>query len=198
MPAPSARRAAAFSGAAILLLAACQSAPPRPAAAPIGFAQFAPIVLDVAAVRVVDARRVPANAADGRIPTPPMEAVRRWAADRLRAGGRAGTATVTVRDASVTETQLPRTGGVRGLFTNDQAQRYDGRIDVEVTAERPGESSIRAFTRATVTQSATVPEDIALADREATLQALTRRMAEDLNARLDAGIRSDLAALVLR
>lgn len=184
---------------AALFLSACQSTPPRPPARPVSFAAFAPIVLNAAAIDVVDARRAGgASAMDGRIPVPPAEAVRRWAAERLQAGGRQGRVRVVIKDATITETQLPRTGGVQGFFTNQQAQRYDGRIEVEVTGEVPGETAFRGFTRAAVTQSTTVPENITLADRESALQEMTRRMAEDLNARLDAGIRKDLAAMVIR
>lgn len=185
--------------AAALVLTACQSTPPRPPARPVGFAAFAPIVMNAATIDVVDARRAGgATAVDGRIPVPPAEAVRRWAAERLQAGGRQGRVRVVIKDATITEVQLPRTGGVQGYFTNQQAQRYDGRIEVEVTGEVPGDTAFRGFTRATVTNAVTVPEYITLADREATLQDLTRTMAEDLNARLDAGIRKDLATMVIR
>lgn len=192
-------RSVFLAAAAALVLTACQSAPPRPPVRPVGFAAFAPIVLNVAAVDVVDSRRAGGGASvDDRIPVPPAEAVRRWAAERLQAGGRQGRVRVIIKDATVTETQLPRTGGMQGFFTNQQAQRYDGRIEVEVTGEVPGDTSFRGFTRATVTNSTTVPENITLADREAALQELTRAMAEDLNARLDAGIRKDLAGIVMR
>lgn len=188
-----------LAAVAALALSACQSAPSRPPVRPVGFTNFAPIVLNVATVDVVDQRRAGGAATvDGRIPVPPAEAVRRWAAERLQAGGRQGRVRVVIKDASVVETQLPRTGGVQGYFTNQQAQRYDGRIEVEVAGEVPGDTSFRGFTRATVTNSTTVPENITLADREATLQEMTRAMAEDLNARLDAGIRKDLAGIVVR
>ncbi|NYZ17858.1 hypothetical protein HL658_35400 [Azospirillum sp. RWY-5-1] len=188
-----------LAAVAALVLTACQSAPPRPPVRPVNFANFAPIVLNVATVDVVDQRRAGGAASvDGRIPVPPAEAVRRWAAERLQAGGLQGRVRVVIKDATVVETQLPRTGGVQGFFTTQQAQRYDGRIEVEVTGEVPGDTAFRGFTRAAVTTSTTVPENITLADREATLQEMTRSMAEDLNARLDAGIRKDLAGIVMR
>lgn len=188
-----------LAAVAALVLTACQSAPPRPPVRPVNFANFAPIVLNVATVDVVDQRRAGGAASvDGRIPVSPAEAVRRWAAERLQAGGRQGRVRVVIKDATVVETQLPRTGGVQGFFTTQQAQRYDGRIEVEVTGEVPGDTAFRGFTRAAVTNSTTVPENITLADREATLQEMTRSMAEDLNARLDAGIRKDLAGIVMR
>jgi hypothetical protein len=107
---------------------------------------------------------------------------------------------VTIRDASIVEVPLPTKKGITGYFTNDQAQRYDGRIEVEITGEVPdtGNGGFRGVTRSTVTHSTTVAENISLADREATFLDITRRMMEDLNARLDAGIRKDLAPMVRR
>ncbi|WP_448206064.1 hypothetical protein [Azospirillum sp. sgz302134] len=193
------RRFVLAAGFAALALSACQSTPPRPAPRPIDFSNFGPIVLNAGSIDVVDAHRPSGGThVEQRAAVPPAEAVRRWASERLQAGGGPGRVRVTIRDASIIETQLAKTGGVKGYFTNDQAQRYDGRIEVEVSGEVPGETSFRGMTKATVTHSTTVPENISLADREATFQEITRRMMDDLNARLDAGIRKDLGAMVRR
>lgn len=197
------RRFVLAASLAALALSACQSTPPRPAPRPIDFSAFGPIVLNAASIDVVDAHRPGGgNHVEQRSSVPPAEAVRRWANERLQALGGPGRVRVTIRDASIVETQLPKTGGVQGYFTNDQAQRYDGRIDVEVTGDipagGPGTASFHGTTKATVTHSTTVPENISLADREATFLDITRRMVEDLNARLDAGIRKDLAPMVRR
>lgn len=193
------RRFVLAASLAALALSACQSTPPRVAPRPIDFSGFGPIVLAAGSIDVVDAHRPAGDAhVEQRAAVPPAEAVRRWAAERLQAAGGPGRVRLTIRDASIVEVQLPRTGGVKGYFTNDQAQRYDGRIDVEVTGEVPGETSFRGVTRATVTHSTTVPENVSLTDREATFLDLTRRMMEELNARLDAGIRKDLAPMVRR
>lgn len=192
------RRFVLAAALATVALTACQSTPPRPAPRPIDYSNFGPIVFSAGSVDVVDAHRPAGTAVDQRIPLPPAEAVRRWANERLQAAGGPGRVRVTIRDASIVEVQLPKTGGVKGYFTNDQAQRYDGRIEVEISGELPGETTYRGMTKATVTQSTTVPENISVADREATLQDLVRRMMDDLNARLDAGIRKDLAPMVRR
>ncbi|BAI71053.1 hypothetical protein AZL_004150 [Azospirillum sp. B510] len=195
------RRLALAAGTATLLLAACQSTPPRPAPRPIDFSNFGPIVLNAGGIDVVDAYRpIGGKHVEGRSAVPPAEAVRRWAAERLQTGGGTGRVRVTIRDASIVEVQLPTKTGITGYFTNDQAQRYDGRIEVEITGEVPdsGNGGFRGVTRATVTHSMSVAENISLADREATFLDITRRMMEDLNARLDAGIRKDLAPMVRR
>lgn len=195
------RRLLLAAGTATLLLAACQSTPPRPAPRPIDFSNFGPIMLNAGTVDVVDAYRpMGAKHVEGRSAVPPAEAVRRWAAERLQAAGGPGRVRVTIRDASIVEVPLPTKKGITGYFTNDQAQRYDGRIEVEIAGEVPdtGSGGFRGVTRSTVTQSTTVAENISLADREATFLDLTRRMMDDLNARLDAGIRKDLAPMVRR
>ena len=194
------RRFVLAAGLAALALSACQSAPPpRPAPRPIDFSNFGPIVLNAGSIDVVDAYRPGSGVhVEGRSAVPPAQAVRLWASERLQANGGPGRVRVTIRDAGIVETQLPKTGGVKGYFTNDQAQRYDGRIEVEVSGEVPGETTFRGTTRATVTYSTTVPENISLADREATFLEITRRMMDDLNGRLDAGIRKDLGPMVRR
>jgi len=195
------RRFTLAAGMATLLLAACQSAPPRPAPRPVDFSNFGPIVLNAGTIDVVDAYRpTGAKHVENRSAVPPAEAVRRWAAERLQAAGGMGRVRVTIRDASIVEVALPTKKGITGYFTNDQAQRYDGRIEVEIAGEVPdtGNGGFRGVTRSTVTHSTTVAENISLADREATFLEMTRRMMDDLNARLDAGIRKDLAPMVRR
>lgn len=193
------RRLLLATGLAVFALTACQSAPPRPAPRAVDFSAYGPILLSAGGIDVIDAYRpIGGNHVEQRSPVPPAEAVHRWAASRLQTTGGPGRVRVTIKDASIIEVPLPKTAGVRGYFTNDQAQRYDGRLEVEVAGEIPGEAFFRGTTQATVTYSTTVPENISLADREATFQDITNRLIEGLNARLDAGIRKDLAPMVRR
>ncbi len=189
--------------AAMVALSACQNAPIRPAPPPVGFTSFGPIVVNAAKIDFIDASR-PAGGgvhAEQRAATPPVEAMRRWTSERLQPVGRAGVVRVTVRDASIIETPLQKTtSGLRGYFTNDQALRYEGRLEVEVSGEAPTADggSFRGSTKATATHSSTVAENASLQDREATISALSRSLAEEINARLDAGIRKNLATMVTR
>lgn len=189
----------ALSAAAIAaFLAGCQTAPPVPSVEKANFAAFAPIVLDVARVDVVDNSRRPPSSADGIIPEPPAQGVRRWAQTRLQAAGGDGSVRVTIKEASIIETQLPKTGGLKGAFTTDQTVRYDARATVEITADKPSADAFRGATQASATRYVTLPENVSLAGREAALQNLSARLLEDLNARLDAGIRKELSRLVKR
>lgn len=93
----------------------------------IAFASDRPLVLNVAAVEVrsvFEASDQPPRI-EQRLPIPPETALRRWSADRLRAGGRAGSARFTITDAAVSREALQTTPGVRGFFTREQAERYD-------------------------------------------------------------------------
>jgi hypothetical protein len=195
---PLSRRSAAFGLAALAGLAACRSAPLPPRAAPIDFSAFPPIVLNVAAIDVVDSHRPATGAVDGQVATPPAEAASIWARQRLQAGGQTGRARVTVTEASLIAEALPVSGGVKGLFTNEQATRYNGRLTVEISAEGQGEGTIRAKTFATATATATASEKSSPIEREAIMRDVVRTLAEALNARLDAGVRKDLARLVIR
>ncbi len=198
---PSRRSLLAVAAVAVLGLSACQSAPPRSAPRPIDFSNFGPIILSAGGVDVVNGYRPGGGKhVEDRSAVPPVEAVRRWASERLQAAGGTGRVRVTIKDASIIEVALPKTEGVKGYFTTDQAQRYDGRMEVAVSGDMPDNSAgaFRGATKAIVTYSTTVPENIALADREAVFLDITRRLVEDLNARLDAGIRKDLAPMIRR
>lgn len=192
------RRRILLAAVAVAALAACQSAPPVPKVEQANFAAFPPIVLDVARVDVTDNSRRPSGAVDGHIPVPPAEGVRRWAQTRLQAAGGDGSARLVIKEAAIVESQLPKTGGLKGAFTNDQALRYDARVAVEITAEKASADGLRASTQASASRFITLPENVSLAGREAALQNLSAKLLEDLNARLDAGVRKDLARLVRR
>lgn len=192
------RRRFLAAAAAVGLLSACQTAPPAPKVDAANFAAFAPIMLDVARVDVVDNARRPAGSVDASIAVPPAEGARRWAQARLQAAGRDGFVRLTIREAAIVESQLPKTGGVKGMLTNEQTTRYDARIAVEITAEKPSANGLRASTQANASRFITLPENTSLAGREAALQNLSNRLLEDLNARLDAGVRRDLGRLVTR
>jgi len=197
------RRSLLLAAVAAATLAACQSTPARPPARTVDFSSFGPIVLNAAKIDFVDASR-PAGGVTHvaqRASTPPAEAMRRWTAERLQAAGRAGSVRVTVRDASIIEVPLKKTtSGVTGYFTNDQAHRYEGRLEVEVAGEAPvsGGGTFRGTTKAVATYMASVAENATLYDREATISEVSRRLAEEINARLDAGIRKDLTTMVVR
>lgn len=190
-------KVAAIALAVALVGGACTLTPPTTAYPELTYGHLGTIDLDVAELEIVDVYRSPV--ADPHVehlfPVTPAAAVRRWAEDRLRPVGTAGTLRVLIEDAGVVETPLDRRAGLRGLLTDDQSERYEARLVVEVVAERRDRRE-SAFTRAEARRSITVPESISLAERERVWIDLTEALMQDLNMRLDEGIRRNMAGVI--
>ena len=182
---------------AALLGAACASTPPIPTYPEIRFTDKPPIRLDVARIDVVAAYRPPLEApnVEHLFPVRPIDAAGQWARDRLRPGGSAGRAEAILRKASVTETALPRSRGLRGAFTVDQAERYDAEITIAVRIFDEAGTE-RASARATVRRSQTVAEDITLNERERAWYRMTAEMMRALDEALERQMRNSLAAFL--
>ena len=175
----------------LLLLAACQTSPqlivfPDPTYDHMGQIRF-----DVASVDVVEAYQ-PTFAApnvEHAFPVPPMAAARAWARDRLRAVGNvtSGRAVFTIAEASVVETMLATTGGVRGAFTVNQSVRYEAVLTVRLEILGPGGGQ-RGGIFVTAKRSQTAPEDITLDGRDRLWFAMTETLIADMNRELESRI----------
>jgi hypothetical protein len=173
----------------LLLPSACQPTAQMPNLAPPSFAQMTPINLDVANIEVIDEYTPPMKAPNVEqfFAVTPEEAVHLWVRDRLRAVGSARTLQVIVKDASVVEKSLPRTQGVKGAFTNDQAQQYDARLEVEMRIY-----SDRAISDASInvvaTRTRTIAENASVAEREKLFHDMLNELMASLNAELEKNI----------
>jgi hypothetical protein len=106
-----ARRAAltALSMSALglpVLLTACGGGRPGPVRyAPLGWDYLSPLKLNVAAIDVVDSWTTRAGSREKGFlaPTPPVEALRKMAADRLIPAGTSGRAVFVIEDASIVQ-----------------------------------------------------------------------------------------------
>ena len=150
-----------------IAIAGCET-PLEPAPLPsVSFANLAPISLDVARIEIQKNYQSPLKApnVEHEMPLSLLEAAENWAKDRLRAVGRTGTARLTIEQASVIEAYLKKTDGVKGVFTTDQAERYDGTLSMQLEAFGNINNGT-APARATVRVSRTVPEDVTLVERE--------------------------------
>lgn len=177
-----------------LALAACAAQSTPQQFAEISFSHLEPIRLNVASVEIIDAFR-PTFAdpnVEHRAPTAPAVAARRWAEDRLIAtGGTPRRATYTIQQASIVEVPLEGPGGVRGLVTNSQSERYDAELVVEVAVF--GASGAReGIANATARRSQTVPENTTLAERERVWQKMVEELMTDIDGRLDRTIKETL------
>jgi len=183
--------------AAAAAVAACQTPPPAPAIQPPSFAGKPQIRLDVARIDIVNEYQAPATApnVDHLFKVTPAAAAERWARDRLRAVGAAGTARAVIRNASAVEVKLQREGGLRGALTTEQAERYDAVLEmrIEIADDRGNQ---RAMVSSRAERSRTVPEDITLQGRERAWNEMTTALVTDLDAALERQIRDNFGAFL--
>jgi hypothetical protein len=175
-------------------LAACtKPAPPGAQFADITFQQYPRFTFGVSRIEIVREYVPPATApnVDHLFPVPPLRMAEHWARDRLAAVGGPGELRYVIKRASVVETQLPRTTGIRGAFTNEQSQRYEALVEVELEVRnergyRDGLVTARAERRQSVL------EDISLAERERVWFGITEALGRDLNQELERNIQVGL------
>src|SRR3546814_20282869 len=111
----------------------------------------------------------------------PKDAAVRWAQDRLVASGDRLTFRYIVREASVVEIPLPVSGGITGMLTTDQSERYEARtvVDMQVLDGHQIQGSDKAVARRPVTGA----EDSSLHEREEVGYRLTEDTMRDLEQR---------------
>jgi hypothetical protein len=166
--------------------------PPRPAFPDIRFTAKPPLRIDAAGVDIVRVFRpsLQAPQVEHLFPVTPERAMENWALDRLQPVGTSRRVRVRIIDASVKEIELPRTSGVRGAFTTDQAQRYDA--NAEMTVDLMGERGFpERSVSAKASRSRSVPENITPNDREQVWYELTEALMADLDAELERQIRAN-------
>jgi hypothetical protein len=182
----------AFGGAA---LAGCDTPPARNRFPELTYGHLGRFRLDVERIDVVSEFKSDYQPPhiEQSLPVSPEQTMRRWAADRLIASGSSGRyAQFVIQDASVTDTPLPRTEGLKGAFTTDQTNRYDASFAarLEIRAERGNFGAGTASAQAK--RSRTIPEGITLAARDRVWFELVEATMNDLNAELDRQIRANL------
>ncbi len=200
MPIVLSRRNALLGGSALLVLAGCQNTPPaRPTFPQLTFTHLGQLTFDANKVEVVNEYVPPLKRpnVEHEMPLAPAAAAQRWAADRIHAAGTANrTVRVIIKNASVIETDLRKTPGLRGAFTTDQSEQYDATL--EMTVELVNGRGFRdGFASATVRRSRTVPEDMTVNDRDKVYFAMVEGLMVDLNNELTRNI-SQFMGLYLR
>ena len=188
--------AASFATLAAVDLAGCATPPAQNRFPDLTYGYLPKIRLAVARIDVFSDYKspfAPPNI-EQDMPVVPEQAMRRWAADRLVATGTPGhTAQFIIQDAKVTDTKLPKTPGLRGVFTTDQSDRYDSSFAARLVVRADqgyfgtGEASGRA------TRARTVAEGITVNEREKVWFELVEATMNDLNAELERQIRGKLA-----
>ncbi|MBD0272738.1 MAG: hypothetical protein ICV73_12510 [Acetobacteraceae bacterium] len=181
------RPAAAVRRRRFLLLAPLAAAscarreePPPPALAPLSWTHLTPLPLDVAALEVVPSSPPPAPGDIGALlPTPPAEAVRGMARDRLSAAGASGQAVFLVTAANVVQEGGGRRGALRCVLG----------CRLEVTGKGGGEDGGGpGFAEARVEHEVSGPD----AARPRAAEILLRRAMDDLNVEFEFQLRRNL------
>jgi hypothetical protein len=191
------RFAAALAGLAVLLLAACET-PKGPTYPEIRFTDAAPIAFQAGSLDVTSTWRSPLADpnVEHRFPVSIEQTARNWANDRLKAAGGAAGMRYTVIEASAVEEGLKKTTGIKGAFTTDQTERYTAKITVKLevfnnATGTAGEAMV------TVERFQTVAEDYTVNQRNQIWYDLTRDLAKDLDAKMEAEIRKNLGQFLM-
>lgn len=179
-----------LAGLAVAILASCETTLPLNEFPELQYNHLAPIRLDAVRIELVEQyKSIGARPyVEHEFPHRPATIAARWATDRLKAVGTANVVRVTILKGSVVEVPLARTTGVKGVFTIDQSEQYDGTLSVRIEIIGPGKRQL-AYVTSQATVSRSVPEDITLADREKVWFRMTEAMMNDLNLSLERQIR---------
>lgn len=181
--------------AAAFLLVACEPAPVGYKPDPLNFAIRPPIRVNVAQIRVVESYQAPMGGAnvEHTFPVPPSTAIKQWVAQRLAATGQSGILEVTIVDASVRAVPLPKTEGVKGLFTDDQDARYDANIAVTFRA-LDSNAMTTASGDVNVTRSRSINEKATIDQRQQIFHTMTKDMMNSFDAESESRLRQFFGA----
>ncbi len=179
-----------LAGLAVAILASCETTLPLNEFPELQYDHLAPIRLDAVRIELVEQyKSIGARPyVEHEFPHRPATIAARWATDRLKAVGTANVVRVTILKGSVVEVPLARTTGVKGMFTIDQSEQYDGTLAVRIEIIGPSKRQL-AYVTSQATVSRSVPEDITLADREKVWFRMTEAMMNDLNLSLERQIK---------
>jgi hypothetical protein len=166
--------------------------PPQPAPAPaLHFNQYPKINVHVADIRVIEEYKSPNSAPniEHLMAYSPAAAVKIWVKDRLRTTGTNKILQVTIVNAPVIATELPKTKGLQGAFTIDQDKRYDARLEVEMRIYGDGAIS-EADSSVSVSRSITIPENSTVNSRRIGYEQMISDMMKMFNDKMELNMRN--------
>jgi len=111
--------------------------------------------------------------------------------------GTSGSVTFTITEASVIEVPLERTSGMRGVVTNDQSERYNGKLAAKINIANPARR-LKGEVSAEATRSRTVPENLTLNERDRIWFQMSETLVNDLNTELEKAINQFLQPFLIR
>ena len=182
-----------------LVLGGCEVSSPSRAKMEVSFTHLPRIALNVAHIEI--ANRVQMTAAKKTnyrgLETLPLRIMRRWARDRLRAGGRIGTAKFVIIDASLVGRPLAGPKGLRSLFTQSQKTQHNISMEARIEISRKEAEGSIGFAHASVRILRTVPEGITLNEQEDLLYKSLAKASDNFNSEIEAQISEHLTKFLL-
>ncbi len=181
----------------LIFLSACVTTPERPSYADITFQHLTPIKLDVGEIRVVNEYRSPLKApnVEHELPVKIDQSVRRWTNERLQAVGGSGSyAVLTIKDASALERDLPKTSGLKGLFTKDQAALYQFNVSAEI--QIVSINGAKGLAMAVAKREKSLSEEATLNERDRMYFDQTEKLMQDFDLEMEKNIRAFLGSFV--
>ena len=177
--------------ACLLFLNACASDPPAPVQQESDTGPR--INLDVLTLVVLD-RSMPLTSgtpyASNNFQPTIANAVRRWATDKLVAVGSTGEAVLVIKDASLKADLIPHSDS---WFTREQASKYTGNVEVELSVARRNE---HGQVVATASHYETLPELPSALERNNAYNKVLNAVMKELSANLRGGVKDHLANFV--
>jgi hypothetical protein len=178
-----------FGFCAIALLAACQANLPSEQLPDMTFKHLSLIQLRVIDIQLVSnfERSVDAPHVAHKFPVSPEKALMQWAEDRLQIAGQKNIARFTILRADAQEIPLKLDKSFKGMFKNQQSDRYDTFIEAQI--EILDERNIRqASVTAKAEQSITVSEATPLTDRRKIWYNLVEKLMMKFNTAIENSI----------
>ncbi len=178
--------------AAVLILAACQGAPPVTETPDLSFDTLPQISMNVARIEIVDAYQPPMKApnVDHLFKLSPRQVARSVLEKQLVANGSVNTLRVTIEDASVVKKDLPVAQGFTGIFNNEESEGYTARVHLKfdlLAEDSPGHVLADAFV--TSDRSQTLLEDSSPADRDMMFFTFDENIMKDIRQGVEGTVR---------
>ncbi len=179
---------------AAVALAGCET-PAEPEQPQLTFRHLPKITLKVSDIQIVNssAQSVQAPHVAHRFPVPPVQALTRWAEDRLVSAGGAGTAKFSILKADVVETKLKTDENLTGLFKKEISEKYDA--TAEASLEVFDASGVRrAVVIAGSDWTRTIREDATLAERKQIWFEIVEKLMERFNKEMETSVRTHMSS----
>jgi hypothetical protein len=180
---------------AVGALGACETTVTRAVIPELSFKHLPVLSFAVARIEIIETYRSPLRPpnVEHLFPTPIAAALKRWSDDRLEAAGGANILRLTIEDASAIVEELETNKDIEALFTTEQAERVDARLQVKIEIIGP-DGAVPAYTNTEASRSRTTPENVSLNERDQIYHDLTVVLMNDFNTSQEQGIRRYLEA----